>query len=330
MNTNDQSATVVQGSNTWIAALAVICFGIVGFGVFYSTNTISNPAFLAGQYLVYALFLWAVFRAVFLSKRGAKVSGISFVAIFIALFAGGLIAASNQQQQAAQAVLSIQQELGRVASASTDSSGLPARIERTLAENPKAKGEYGEMERFVKELIDRFVAQRNDYLLELGAIGWNSILDAKRIKNDTTLSESKVMIERAKVIADKYEKKTADLMTGTRAHINALNMSESNKREMLAGFERGMSKSGKKIDKQWKLEKQVLLQFENIILLLAARKNWVVQGEQILFHSEDDLARFNSYIGTIQRLVQQQEQIQKSSFAEASQNLNALKNAAEK
>jgi hypothetical protein len=283
MNTTDQSSTVAKGSNTWIAALGVVCFGIVGFGVFYSTNTISNPAFLAGQYLVYALFLWAIFHAVFLRKRGTKISGISFVAIFIALFAGGLIAASKQQQQAIQAVSSIQQELGRVASASTDSSGLPTRIERTPSEIPKAKGEFGEMERFVKEFLDRVVAQRNDYLLELDAIGWNSILDAKRIRNDTTLSESKMMIERAKIIADKYEKKTSELMNGTRAHINALNMSESNKREMLAGFERGMSKSGKVIDEQWKLEKQVLLQVENIILLLAAKKNWMVQGDQIFF-----------------------------------------------
>lgn len=70
MNTNDQSTTVVQGSNTWIAVLAVICLGIVGFGVFYSTNTISNPAFLAGQYLVYALFLWAV-------SDGATGSGLA-------------------------------------------------------------------------------------------------------------------------------------------------------------------------------------------------------------------------------------------------------------
>ena len=186
------------------------------------------------------------------------------------------------------------------------------------------------MERFVKELIDRFVAQRNDYLLELGAIGWNSILDAKRIKNDTTLSESKVMIERAKVIADKYEKKTADLMNGTRAHINALNMSESNKREMLAGFEEGMRESGKKSDEQWKLEKQALLQYENMILLLAARKDSVVQDKQILFQSKDDLAKFNSYIGAIQRIVQQQEQIQKSSYAEISQKFNALTNSVEK
>jgi len=327
MNTSDQSTDVVQGSNTWIAALAVICFGIVGFGVFYSTNTISNPAFLVGQYLVYALLVWAVFNAVFLRKRGAKISSISFVAIFIALLAGGLIAASKQQQQATQAVSSIQQELGRVTSASTDSNGLPARIERTPAENPKAKGEFGEMERFIKELIDRFVVQKNDYLLELDAIGWNSLLDTKRIKNDTTLSESKVMIERAKIIVVKYEKKTADLINGARGDINALNMSELNKREMLAGFEKGISKSSKKIDDQWKLEKQVLLQFENIIMLLAARKNWVVQDEQILFQSKDDLAKFNSYIVTIQRLGQQQEQIQKSSFTEVNQNLNALKNA---
>lgn len=186
------------------------------------------------------------------------------------------------------------------------------------------------MERFVKEFIDRFVAQRNDYLPELEAIGWNSILDAQRVKNDTTLSESKVMIARAKAIIDKYENKTADLMQGTKAHINSLNMSESTKREMLAGFDRGMSKAGKQIDEQWKLEKQVVVQFENVFLLLAASKKWVVEGEQILFYTDDDLARFNSYIGTIQNLTQQQEQLQKKSYAEVNQNFEALKSAAGK
>jgi len=181
-----------------------------------------------------------------------------------------------------------------------------------------------------EEFIDRFVAQRNDYLLELEAIGWNSILDAQRVKNDTTLSESKVMIARAKAIIDKYENKTADLMQGTKAHINSLNMSESTKREMLAGFDRGMGKAGKQIDEQWKLEKQVVVQFENVFLLLAASKKWVVEGEQILFYTDDDLARFNSYIGTIQNLTQQQEQLQKKSYAEVNQNFEALKSAAGK
>ena len=328
MTSQNQSMESGAGDNTWIVALAIVCIGIVGYGMFYSTNTISDPAFLAGEYLVYALVLWGIFYTVFLRKRGSKLNGIAFAALFIALFAGGLIAASKQKQQAVQALSSIQQEMSRVATAATDSDGLPARIERAPVQAPTASGDFGEMERFMKEFMDRMVAQRNDYLLELEAIGWNSILDAQRIKRDTTLSESKVMIERAKVIVDKYEKKSADLMQGTRAHINALNLSESAKRSMLAGFEKGMAKSGKQLDEQWRLEKQVVRQFENIILLLAARKNWVVEGNQILFHSDSDLARFNTYLEAIQSLVRQQEQIQKSSFAEVNQKFDALKKAA--
>lgn len=328
MTTQNQSMERGAGESTWIVALAIVCFGIVGYGMFYSTNAISDPAFLAGQYLVYALLLWGIFYAIFLRKRGSKLNGIAFAAIYIALFAGGLIAADKQKHQAVQAVSSIQQEMNRLATSATDSGGLPVRIERAPVQPPGASDEFGEMERFMKVFIDRIVAQRNDYLLELEAIGWNSILDTQRIKRDTTLSESKVMIERAKAIVDKYEKKTADLMRGTRSQINALNMSESTKREMLAGFEKGMSKSGKQLDEQWRLERQVVRQFENIVLLLASRRNWVVQGEQILFYKDEDLARFNTYIGAIQSLVQQQEQIQKSSFAEINQKFDALKNAA--
>lgn len=328
MTTQNQSMEMGIGENAWIVALAIVCFGIVGYGMFYSTNTISDPAFLAGQYLVYALLLWGIFHAIFLRKRGSKLSGIAFAAIYIALFAGGLIAASKQKHQVVQAISSIQQEMNRVATYATDSGGLPGRMERAPVQTPTASGEFGEIERFMKGLIDRMVAQRNDYLLELEAIGWNSILDAQRIKADTTLSESKVMIERAKAIIDKYEKKTADLMQDARAQITALNMSESTKREMLAGLEKGMSKSGKRLDEQWRLEKQVVRQFENIVLFLALRRNWVVQGEQILFYNDEDLAKFNTYIGTIQSLVRQQEQIQKSSYAEINQKFDALKNAA--
>lgn len=330
MSVHERSTGENGGDSAWVVALIVLCLGIIGFGVFYSTNTVSDPAFLAGQYLVSALMLWGVFHAVFLRKRGAKINSIAFAAIFSALFASGLIAASQQKQQAVQALSSIQQEMARVTTATTDSSGLPTRIERAAAETPKATGDFGEIERFMKEFIDRFVAQRNDYLLELEAIGWNSVLDAQRVKNDTTLSESKVMIDRAKTIVVKYEKKTAHLMESTRERINALNMAETTKREMLAGFDKGMGKAGEQIDEQWTLEKQVVLQVENIFLLLAASKRWVVEDQQILFYRDEDLARFNSYVQTIQKLTQQQEQIQKSSYSTTAENLEALKNAAAK
>jgi hypothetical protein len=155
----------------WIVALAILCLGILGFGVFYSTNTISDPAFLAGQYLVYALLLWGVFYAVFFRKRDIKGKGIAFISIYTALFAGGLIAASQQKQQFLQALSSVQEEMSRVTDESVDSSGLPVKIERRPATTPQARGAFGEMERFMREFIDRLVSQSNDYLLELEAIG---------------------------------------------------------------------------------------------------------------------------------------------------------------
>lgn len=311
----------------WITALAILCLGILGFGFFYSTNTISNPTFLAGQYLVYALLLWGVFYAVFLRKRDIKSKGIAFISIYTALFVGGLIAASQQKQQALQALSSVQKEMSRVTDASVDSSGFPAKIERRPATTPQARGEFGEMERFTKEFIDRLVAQRNDYLLELEAIGRNSVLDAQRLKNDSTLSESKFVVKRAKAIVDKYERKTADLMQNTREQMNSLNISESLKKEMLVDFDKSIGKAGRQISEQWRLWKQIVLEVENIFVFLAVNKRWQIQGGQILFYSNDDLARYNGHMENIQQMTQQHQQIQKDSYAEMNRKFESVKNA---
>jgi hypothetical protein len=62
-------------------------------------------------------------------------------------------------------------------------------------------------------------------------------------------------------------------------------------------------------------------------LFLTKQKNWVVEGDQILFSNKDDLAKFNSYVVTIQRLTQQQQQIQTNSLAQTNKSLNSLKMA---
>lgn len=328
MIAHEQNNAHSRGDGVWIVALAVLCLGIFGYGYFFSSNTVSDPAFLAGQYLVYALVVWGIFYAIFVRKYGAKISAVAFIAIYGSLFFGGLIGVSQQKQQAVKALSSVQQEMARITNKSLDSSGLPTRVERSPATIPQANGEFGEMERFMKEHMDRVVTQRNDYLLEVEAIGWDSILDAQRIKNDARLSESKVMIERAKAIVDKYEKKTAGLMQDTRLRIGATTMSGSTKKKILEGFDDGFREAGAQIDKQWNLEKQVIREFENIVLLLATSKGWIVEGGQILFYSDAELSRFNSYIQRIQQIVQQQEQIQKNSYAKVNQRLEAARNAA--
>lgn len=338
MNAQNQNTTARGAGNTWIVALTVICVGIVGFGMTYSTNTISNPAFLAGQYLVYAFFIWAVFHVVLLRKRGAKVSAITFAALYAALFAGGLIAASQHAQQAVDEVSSarqevgrfvssIQQELSRFSSTTLNTSGRPSPIKEVPTGDTDVRDALGEMTRFIKESVDLTMAQQRDYELELEAIGWSSILDVQRINQDTALSESRMIIKRAKAIINKYENIYANRAYEAKSRINALNLPEELKAEAFAGFKEGMIESAPKTDETWRLEKQVVLQVENIFLLLANRQKWVVGGERILFYNDDDLIRFNSYIETIQRVVQQQEQIKKNILAETDQGLEILKNS---
>jgi len=72
---------------------------------------------------------------------------------------------------------------------------------------------------------------------------------------------------------------------------------------------------------------KVMLTFasENIITLLSAKKGaWVVEGEQVLFYNDGDLARFNSYIASIQNIVEQQEAIQRQSVQTVNRNLDRI------
>lgn len=306
-------------------ALALVCVAILGYGFFYSNNTTSDLAFLIGYNLPATFLIWGVFYAAVARKRGARIVGFSFLAIFISMIASELIGYSQQKQEAKQALSEIKSQFSELIESSTDAQGLPKRIEKPINTTPKASGEFGEMERFMKEFMDQIASQRNDYLLELEAIGWNGILDTNRIKTDKNFVESKVTIHKAKEVVAKYTKNTQTLLESTKNNIRSLNISESSKTSMLSGFDRGMEKAKENIDAMWSLEANTIKEFENIITLLAAKKGaWVVEDEQILFYNDGDLARFNSYIASIQNIVKQQEAIQRQSIQRANRNFDRI------
>ena len=322
----EKEITQRQDDNIWKIALALICVAILGYGFLYSKNTTTDLAFLIGYSLPLTLIIWGVFYVAVARKRGVKNSGFSFVAIFICMIASGLIGYSQQKQEAKLALSEIQDQYSEMIELSTDSQGSPKRIEKPINTTPKARGEFGEMERFMKEFMDQMASQRNDYLLEFEAIGWNSILNANRIKADKTFVESKVTIQKAKEVVKKYTNRTNKLLNNAKDNIRSLNISKSSKRKMLSGFDRGMEKAKENIDAMWLLEGKTINEFENIMTLLSAKKGaWVVNGEQILFYNDSDLERFNSYIASIQSIVKQQEAIQRQSVQTVNRRFDRMK-----
>ena len=322
----EKEITMRPDDNIWKIALALVCIGILAYGFFHSKNTTTNLTYLFVYTLLIALFVWAIFYAAVARKRRGKVAGFSFLAIFICMIAGDLIGYSQQNQEAKQALSEIQDQYSALIESSTDSQGLPKRIEKPINTTPKASGEFGEVERFMKEFIDQMVSQRNDYILELQAIGWNGILDVNRIKADKTFIESKVTIQKAKEVVKKYKEQINTLLSNVKDNIRSLNVNETSKREMLSGFDRGMEKAKKNIDALWSLESKTINEFENIINLLSARKGaWIVEGEQILFYNDSDLERFNYYMASIQKMVGQQEEIQRQSVQTVKRKFDQLK-----
>ena len=69
----------------------------------------------------------------------------------------------------------------------------------------------------------------------------------------------------------------------------------------------------------------VVSQIENIFPMLSANKAWAVNGNQLVFYKEDQLARYNSYIQAINDLTQQQEKILERNLSEANRKLESIK-----
>ena len=325
-DTNGSTITS-QANSLWMVALGIVCLGIVAYGYKYSQNTTGNFAFLFGENLGIGFFIWGIFHTALGRKQSKMKAALSFFLILGSLMVSSLIGYSQQKLATTQAITEIQKDYSAITSSATDAQGLPQRIEKQLDTTPTAKGEFGEMERFMKTLMNQMASQRNDYLLEIDAIGWGKILDPERLKEDRTLVESKIMIRKAKDIVGKYRARTYTLLENARKDIGSLNVSESSRREMANGFDTGMAKSRAQIDAIWNLEAKTISEFENIVTLLSARRGaWTVQNGQILFTSDDDLSTFNSYVASIQDLASKQGAIQKQNIQAVNNSFNKLKN----
>lgn len=304
-------------------------------GLMTGANVLTIPALLLG------LYSW-IFRKSTGAKWVVAVAVILIITTTLVVFSreihfadGGhptvsALTDDQQKHEARKALSELQDRWSKLVKSSTDSDGSPKRIEEPTGTATKATGDLGEIERFMKDFMDQMASQRNDYLLELEAIGWNGILDANRIRADNALTATRIMIRQAKDTVHKYSERTNTLLSDTREKIRSLNVSDATKRGMLSGFDQGMANAKQNIDRAWSLEKEAINECENIINLLSAKPGaWVVQNEKILFYNADDLSEFNSYMTSIRNIVAQQEAIQRQGIETLDHDFDRLKKIAE-
>lgn len=219
----------------------------------------------------------------------------------------------------------LSKELSEIFNSRNDAQGFPQKIEKTIDSNAAAKGEMGEIERFIRFVMNKSVKLRNDYLDELTAVGWDSLLDAKRLEKDNDMAESKAVIEKAKIVVERYKAKTQQMLADNLKDIDAINISPSSKQAFRNGYVKASVARKGGIEELWQLESQIIAEAESIIYHLEARRSyWSVDDGALLFKKQNDLDIYRSYLKSITDLSQQQEDIQKKSFDSALKKLEVI------
>jgi hypothetical protein len=328
---SDSPDIVLKPKAHWLYTIGILGVVVALIGVYAA---VFIPA-IAGSGINpqsgYGLLFWNGLFFYLIWKRRARKGWhglllgflIGILVFFVASFIGGF---SKSKNEGIKAVTSIQQDITNLKNSAIDSSGLPKRIENPVDTTPTAKGEAGEFEKCMKTILNRNISQRNDYISEIDAIGWDKILDPNRIKADKTLVDSKKIIQRAKNIVIKYKDQTSAIIDNARKEINNLNITESTKREALKAFDNGVVSSRARVTAIWDYEFQSILEVEKIIALLYDRQGkWSVQNNQIVFVDDTDVNEFNQHIASIEEITKKQEAVQVQSFESVNNKLNKLK-----
>jgi hypothetical protein len=325
-----------------VVIITAAIINIITYSLFYNTINLFYSgwaflAFVAGvlgisfQSIIISLVI-SLFLILILKKKHKYFYYFAFIFLFASLFV--LYISYSEYQpvtmhkiEAKKFITEIETQFEKIAKSSDSPGGIPERIQEEIQTSPKSKGVFGEIERFIKIFMDRSVSLRNDYLLELSTIGWDKLLDPIRLKNEGTFVESRLKINKAKEIVEKYKKLTNILFEeDTFVEIDRLEISEDLKQEMKNVWKRGLEPTKIMLSRYWYLEGEIILEAEKIFNLLSLRKDeWIIENQQVIFYNENDLKEYKTYISNVQDNAKEQQLIYQQNIDQAEESLKLMK-----
>jgi hypothetical protein len=301
--------------------VAVVCAGVFAYNVLRS-DVGAGTSYAIGEGIGGGLVLWVIFHFAIAKRRGWEFSGAALGFILAAAAVGSAVnvkAKENREQMAAMRD-SMRKEIDAVAR-SVQEAKPTARIDTT----PTAGGEVGEMERFGRTFLSRMAELRNDYLRQLDSIGWDGILDAKRIAADKGLVHSRQMVGKARALVASYKEKALATIESARADIDKLPVSDEARRGFRKGFEKSLETSRGRLVEQLTLEAGIVDEVGKLFDLLAAKSGtWAVRGGQLVFADQATLSSFNGHLAEMQKLSARQEALQKQALESTRAKLENL------
>jgi hypothetical protein len=287
----------------WLISLTVLCLSIVAYGWLYPRalflTIVPSPAFITPPYLQgynvsCGVLIWLVFRSTIGRNQGGVKSVISLLAISGAV----LVTVFISNREGSVVVGEIQRYVSSLASSDGDPKAAVTR----------ARGEFGEIERFFKTRLSQMASLAKDYERELVAIGWETILDPENLGRDPTLITSDSIIKNAKEMVAKYQSWTYDMCENSKQAIWDLPISQWAKQHMANDLRQILEELHSGLDERWSWETQIIAVVEQIVAWLSSRQYaWSVEDGALVFANASDLDEFKSYMTQLDKLISHQD-----------------------
>ena len=297
-----RSARVNSGGLAWMISLPVLFLSIVASGWLYPRalfpTFVPSPGFVTAAYLqAYnvscGVLIWLVFRSTIGRNQGDLKSVISLLAISGSVLATVLIG----NREASIAMEEIQRHVSSLVSSGGEANSTVTR----------ARGEFGEIERFFKTQLSEMASLTRDYERKLAAIGWETILDPDSLGRDPTLIMSVSIVENAKKIVADQKTSTYDLCEDSKQAVWDIPISEWAKQHMVNDLLQLLEEMHAALDERWDWEAQIIAVVEQVVAWLSARPDaWTVENGVLVFANESDLSQFKSYMIQLDKVTNQQ------------------------
>lgn len=164
-----------------------------------------------------------------------------------------------------------------------------------------------EIERFRKTNALRASHTKAEYSEKMKEIGFDSLLDMRRLERDPDFTESMAIINGAESAFQAYQARLLSDEEETRNEILRLKISKEERNAMLSSYNAAAEKNRKFLD----LEKTVFPECRSIMeLLSSSRGGWVVGDGAISYSDENLRSEVHSHLQALARIVESQRLLQ--------------------
>lgn len=279
----------------WIGAgLALVAAGLFGA---YAGREGPNLAYLIGYCLPGTGVIWvaAWFSAV---KPSMVLKGpVLFAIIYVAALSAGLLAGLVAGQQANTALAGMAEARREMISG-----------DKRIDPRPKAGGEAGRMEAFMRERMIEAAEDSANYRRDLAETGLNAAFVPDHLAKPDGLEKLQSSLSRAQAVVARYKALSHSRPLQTRQAAEGLGLSPNLRSNFLSGIDQTQAKQAPLVAESWQLEEDALEAYRSVLAVLE-RRRWSVSSGRIMFSDATDLAEFNRLMDRATNTTSQQTEL---------------------